>query len=76
MRSKNLGAFEFPQGPKARADDGGRINLMARSSGWVMVRRPGCIPYTMPEKDWAALANWKKPEMVVVSEIGVDQFRT
>lgn len=60
-RNKNLGAFEFPQGPKTRADDGGKITLMVRSGGWVMVRRPGCIPYTMHEKDWCKLADWQKP---------------
>lgn len=57
-RVKNLGHHEFPRGPKARTDDGGKITLMARSGGYVMVRRPRCFPYVMGERAWVRLADW------------------
>ncbi len=34
---------------------GGRLRYMAHAKGYVMVRRPGCIPFVMDEKDWLAL---------------------
>jgi hypothetical protein len=33
----------------------GVLRLMARADGWVMCRRPGCIPFTMTERQWNEL---------------------
>lgn len=33
----------------------GVLRLMARADGWVMFRRPGCIPGTMTEREWNEL---------------------
>lgn len=41
--------------PIAKWHDGRESREMARANGWVMVRRPGCIPYTMFAKEWDAL---------------------
>jgi hypothetical protein len=35
--------------------DGGRVRLMARSGGYVMVRRPRCSPFVLSEKEWAQM---------------------
>lgn len=35
--------------------DGGMVRLMARSGGYVMVRRPRCAPFVLTEKEWAAM---------------------
>lgn len=32
-----------------------RIRFMARSGGYVMVRRPRCVPFCLTEKQWAKL---------------------
>ena len=32
-----------------------RIRLMARSGGYVMVRKPACTPFVLTEKEWAKL---------------------
>lgn len=32
-----------------------RVRLMARSGGYVMVRKPGRAPFVMSEKQWAKL---------------------
>ncbi len=34
---------------------GDRIRLMARSGGYVMVRKPRCMPFVLSEKEWAKL---------------------
>lgn len=39
----------------AKWHNGGESREMARASGWVMVRRPGRVPYTMLAKHWDAL---------------------
>lgn len=39
----------------AKWDRGDESREMARADNWVMVRRPGCIPYTMFAKEWDAL---------------------
>lgn len=36
-----------------------RIVLMARASGYVMVRKPGCMPFVMGEKEWLAMPLWQ-----------------
>lgn len=36
-------------------ENGAESREMARANGWVMVRRPGCIPYTIFAKEWDAL---------------------
>jgi hypothetical protein len=32
-----------------------RVRLMARSGGYVMVRKPRAIPFVLSEKEWAKL---------------------
>jgi hypothetical protein len=39
----------------AKWHDGRESREMARANGWVMVRRPGCIPYTMFAREWDSL---------------------
>lgn len=39
----------------AKWHEGAESREMARANGWVMVRRPGCIPYTMFAKEWDVL---------------------
>ncbi|QGA55910.1 hypothetical protein [Brucella sp. 2280] len=39
----------------AKWDRGLESREMARADNWVMVRRPGCTPYTMFAKEWDAL---------------------
>lgn len=39
----------------AKWDRGAESREMARAYNWVMVRRPGCVPYTMFAKEWDAL---------------------
>lgn len=36
-------------------DQHGPIRYLTRSGGYVMVRRPRCVPFVMHEKDWAKL---------------------
>lgn len=33
----------------------GPIRYMVRSGGYVMVRRPRCVPFVLSEKDWRKL---------------------
>lgn len=40
---------------ECRYDNHGRIVLVARGSGYVMVRRPGCLPFVKTEKQWAKM---------------------
>ena len=42
-----------------RRDRFGRIDFMAAANGYVMVRRPGCIPFVMREKEWSDLPEFK-----------------
>ncbi len=39
----------------AKWHNGHESREMARADNWVMVRRPGCIPYTMFAKEWDGL---------------------
>lgn len=39
----------------AKWHNGAESHEMARAGNWVMVRRPGCIPYTIYAKEWDAL---------------------
>ncbi len=53
---------------EVRFDSAGEIRLMARAQNWVMVRRKGCIPFTMMEKEWNAMrrthdAPWGTPHI-------------
>jgi hypothetical protein len=32
-----------------------RLRYMARSGGYVMVRKPGAMPFVLSEKEWAKL---------------------
>lgn len=45
---------------RAHPSDGGRVVLMARSGGYVMVRRPRCAPFVLREAEWAKLPKWQK----------------
>lgn len=42
--------------------DGGRVRLMSRSGGYVMVRRPRAMPFVLTEKEWARMPLWPLPE--------------
>lgn len=33
----------------------GESRFMAEKDGWVMVRRSGCVPYTVTKREWLAL---------------------
>lgn len=39
----------------ARWDRGAETRFMAEASGYVMVRRPGCMPYVLSRKEWLKL---------------------
>lgn len=39
-----------------------RIRLMARSGGYVMVRKPRATPFVLTEKQWAKLPLFNSPE--------------
>lgn len=56
--ANHLGAFEFPQGPKADYRDGSKTVLMARSGGYVMVKHPRCAPFVWTEKQWCACGDF------------------
>lgn len=47
-------------GLKRRTDDRGPLRLMAKAEGYVMVRRPGCVPFVLQESDWLALPATEK----------------
>ncbi len=38
-----------------------RVRLMARSGGYVMVRKPRCTPFVLTEKAWAKLPLYLPP---------------
>lgn len=38
-----------------RWHNGAESRFMAEANGWVMVRRPGCVPYTVFKRDWLEL---------------------
>lgn len=40
---------------RAHPSDGGKLRFMTRSGGYVMCRRPRCMPYVMSEGDWRKL---------------------
>lgn len=35
-----------------------RITYLAHAKGYVMARRPGCIPFVLTEKQWLEFAYW------------------
>lgn len=41
--------------------DGGRVVFMARSGGYVMCKRPRCMPFILTEKEWGKLLRYVKP---------------
>lgn len=41
-----------------RCPERGKLRLMATAEGYVMVRRPGCMPFVMAAKDWEKLPIW------------------
>lgn len=36
-----------------------KITYMAHAKGYVMVRRPGCTPFVISEKQWLEFPIWK-----------------
>ena len=40
---------------RARRDDFGPVNYMADANGYVMVRRPGSVPFVLAERKWLEL---------------------
>lgn len=40
---------------RQREDIHGPLRLMASAEGYVMVRRPGCVPFVLREQDWLQL---------------------
>lgn len=38
-----------------KAGDMGRLRCMARSGGYIMVRKPRAMPFVLTEKEWARL---------------------
>ena len=43
----------FPR--ESREYKGGELRLMVRTNGYCMVRKPGCVPFVLSEKEWRAL---------------------
>ena len=41
--------------PEERYDVHGPVRLMAQAAGYRMVRRPGCMPFVLTDREWAAL---------------------
>ena len=41
--------------PIDRKDDRGPLRAMCKAECYVMVRRPGCMPFVMREADWLSL---------------------
>lgn len=41
--------------PRPGRDQHGPIRFMAAADGYVMVRRPGCVPFVLTAAAWAAL---------------------
>lgn len=41
-----------------KQDENGRIVYMTRSGGYVMCKRPRCLPFVLSEKQWAKLEPW------------------
>jgi hypothetical protein len=38
-----------------RSDAHGTLRYMAHANGYVMVRRPGRLPFVLPEKEWRGM---------------------
>lgn len=53
-----------------RHDKGGPLTKMAEADGWVMVRRPHCIPFAITVKEWDALS----PDAMIEEEQGYVYF--
>ncbi len=53
---------QTPVKGEQRIERGYPSKFMARADGYVMVRRKGCLPYVMSEKDWLALPAAQKME--------------
>jgi hypothetical protein len=47
---------------QTRRDPTGPIRLMAEADGYVMVRRPGCLPFVLSAANWLALPLTTEPE--------------
>lgn len=49
----------FNPAPRKHSEDGGRVNFMCRSGGYVMCRKPRCNPFVLSEKQWQRLELWQ-----------------
>lgn len=47
--------------PKERHDEHGPVRMMVQEGGYYMVRRPGCTPFVLSKKEWAALHLYPPP---------------
>lgn len=47
----NEKCHRIEQGRWVVADDKRKVRVMARAEGYAMVRRPGCAPYVVSEKE-------------------------
>ncbi len=53
-------------GPNVRYDQYGKLTALAAQDGWMMVRRPACVPFVIKVKDWIALDS-EPPEQIVLT---------
>lgn len=47
---------------------GDKIRFMARSGGYVMVRKPHCMPFVLSEKAWAKLPTWDEAAVLAAAK--------
>lgn len=47
--------------PEERYDEHGPVRMMVQEGGYYMVRRPGCTPFVLSKKEWAALHLYPPP---------------
>ena len=45
-----------------------KVTFMANAKGYVMVRRPGCMPFVITEKQWLEFPLWSEFERRAQSE--------
>lgn len=61
MTGRHLGSRTRDMKPRVRVDPGpgydqhGMVVFMAAARGYVMARRPHCMPFVLPLKEWLAM---------------------
>jgi hypothetical protein len=45
-------------GAPAHSDQLGRLSYLAHGKGYVMARRPGCVPFAVTIQEWQAMEFW------------------